>query len=139
VYCSSCALLPESLQSHFVLKNHISPCLLAFVLPKTCRLLRLKKKCPWVPSLPLFTFPSKNSYLRAFLPEITNYFLKWQFQLDLSIQVTFGHSQHATYNIEIKLSVVLHKSMSIKGEGASNKTDSSTKRTYTTPFSVTLE
>jgi len=40
--------------------------------------------------------------------------------------------------MEIKPNVVLGKSMSIRGEGASNKTDGSTKRTYTTAFSVTL-
>jgi hypothetical protein len=40
--------------------------------------------------------------------------------------------------MKIKLNIVLGKSMSIRGEGASNKTDSSTKRTYMKPLSVTL-
>jgi hypothetical protein len=40
--------------------------------------------------------------------------------------------------MEIKLNVALGKSMSIRGEGASNKTDSSSERTYMTPFSVML-
>jgi len=78
-----------------------------------------------------FHIPIQKFLLTCILPEITKLFFKWQFYLDQSIQVTFDHSQGATYNMEIKLDVVLGKPMSIRGEGASNKTDSSTLKEHT--------
>ncbi len=129
--------IPESSQSHLWWKIIFLLAFLPLSIPNHADYIDWEKKCPLVPSLP-HPFLSKNYYSHAVFQKLSISFLKRQFWLDQSIQVTFGHSQGAAYNMEIKLNVVLGKSMSIRGEGASNKADSSTKRTYMTPFSVTL-
>jgi hypothetical protein len=132
VHCS----IPESSQSHLCWKIIFLLDFKPLSFPKHADYIDRTKKCRLAPWLPLFKFPSKNSYSHAFF-QILRILKKDSSFNYQSIQVTFGHSQGATYNRKINLNVVLGKFMSIRGEEASNKTDTSTKQTYTTPFSVT--
>jgi hypothetical protein len=73
-----CALLnSRGFTILLVLKNHISPCLLAFLLPvllKTCRLPKTKKKNPSGSFTFTFHLPIQKFLLTCILPEITIFF-----------------------------------------------------------------